>query len=619
MSGIAGIFHFDGAPVRRSTLVGMTSSMKSRGPDGMSIWLDGSVGLGFTLLATTPEAWSERLPLRHEVSGCVIVADARIDNRQELLRSLKVSGPDGAIGDGTLILSAYLAWGTACVNRLLGDFAFAIWNPRARELFCARDRFGLRPFYYHAMNGGTFAFASDQRAVLSVPEVPYRLNETRIADFLVPELEGIDYTSTYFTELHRLPPAHTMLVTPTGAHQRPYWVLDSRPELKLKSDSEYAEGFLHVFTQAVRNRLRGGDVVGSMLSGGMDSGSVVAVAARLTSEAGGPPFRTFSATAPDSSTCVETRTILAAQKLSGLEPRSIHYGELGQRLPRLAALTWDLGEPFDHDMTLPRVVDMAAQEGGVKVLLNGVSGDVVLSQGSCLARLLREGRWLSAYRAAVGWNAFFGGALPVWQNLHTSSRAAFVPAWLRRLRWQLDRGGRARQQAEGSIRNSMIKKEFAESVGLGDWLRTMAGQEASPALPSYQQERRDAMDQPYLTAAVERYDRVAASVGIEHRDPFLDLAVVDYSLSLPHSQRLSADGWPKVILRRAMDGFLPDEVRWRKGKQHLGWAFTSALMDLCRDRVRFDIEANRSTISKYVDVQAVDRCLRNVLPYRPVS
>jgi asparagine synthase (glutamine-hydrolysing) len=132
--------------------------------------------MGHTLLATTPESLLERLPLKHERSGCVITADVRLDNRPELLNALDLGEQGPVAGDAGLILAAYLAWGTACVERFLGDFAFAIWDPRQRRLFCARDHLGMRPFYYHHSACRFFAFASEPLAILELPQAPRRVN-----------------------------------------------------------------------------------------------------------------------------------------------------------------------------------------------------------------------------------------------------------------------------------------------------------------------------------------------------------------------------------------------------------------------------------------------------------
>ncbi len=179
-------------------------------------------------------------------------------------------------------MRAYLKWSDGCVDRLLGDFAFAIWDPRRRMLFCARDHSGMRPLYYHHVHGQHFLFASDARAILVLPKVPYQVNQGRIADFLVPQLEWIDYTSTFFEGVCRLPPGHTATVTPAGVDVVEYWKPEPQRGLTPLSDEDYAEGFLDVFTCAVKARLRAPEnIVGSMLSVGMDSGSVVAVAREI--------------------------------------------------------------------------------------------------------------------------------------------------------------------------------------------------------------------------------------------------------------------------------------------------------------------------------------------------
>jgi asparagine synthase (glutamine-hydrolysing) len=198
MSGICGLFNLDAAPAVEVDLQSMTAMLERRGPGGTGHWHEGPVGLGHTLLATTPESLFEHQPFRHSATGCVITADVRLDNRAELLAALNLSSRAAATGDAELILLAYLEWSDRCLDRLLGDFAFAIWDPRHKKLLCARDHFGMRPFYYHHAPREGFRFASDARAILVLPQVPYQVSQGRIADFLVPQLEWIDYTSTFF-------------------------------------------------------------------------------------------------------------------------------------------------------------------------------------------------------------------------------------------------------------------------------------------------------------------------------------------------------------------------------------------------------------------------------------
>jgi asparagine synthase (glutamine-hydrolysing) len=237
MSGIAGIFNLDSRPVEGTDLWQMLSMLKRRGPDGSNVWCVGSIGLSQTMLVTTPEASHERLPHVSVQGDLVIVADARLDNRAELIVGLGLQDREQEnIGDSELILGTYRKWGETCPDKLLGDFAFAVWDSRNQKLFCARDQFGVRPFYYYHDPGRIFVFASEPRAILVLKQIPYRINEARIADFLVTQLEGIDKTSTFFEEVYRLPPANIFAVTPDGIKQQQYWSLEPGSELKLGSD-----------------------------------------------------------------------------------------------------------------------------------------------------------------------------------------------------------------------------------------------------------------------------------------------------------------------------------------------------------------------------------------------
>ena len=153
MSGICGIVSLDGSTPDPAEIQAIAASLERRGPDGTHCWNGGPIALGHTLLATTPEALTEVLPLTDPQTGCTITADVRLDNREELIASLGMASETRTIGDGELILRAYLHWGEACPEQLLGDFAFAIWDPRSNQLFCARDHMGMRPLIYHHAPG----------------------------------------------------------------------------------------------------------------------------------------------------------------------------------------------------------------------------------------------------------------------------------------------------------------------------------------------------------------------------------------------------------------------------------------------------------------------------------
>ena len=176
-----------------------------------------------------------------------LTADARIDNRPELLRTLRLGDSD--VPDSELILAAYEKWGEDLAAHLVGDFAFALWDGHARKLVCARDVMGIKPFYYYA-GGEVFAFASEIKGLLAHPEVPRRLNETKVVDYLAPVFEDLE--QTFYEGIYRLPPAQVLVVEEGRIRRRTYWELDASRELRLGSDEAYVEAFREVFTEALR-------------------------------------------------------------------------------------------------------------------------------------------------------------------------------------------------------------------------------------------------------------------------------------------------------------------------------------------------------------------------------
>ena len=569
MSGICGLWDLAGAALPPDPLAPVLARMRRRGPDGTQTWQDGPVALGHASLVTTPEAALERLPLSHPGSGCTITADARIDNREALLTAL---GAGQDIGDGDLILRAYLRWGEDCVDRLLGDFAFAIWDPRRQVLFCARDHMGVRQLIYTHQPGQLFAFATDARALVTLEAVPKRLNEARVLDFLDGDLESIDDEITPFEGILRLPAAHCLTVGAGGLRLRRYWRLEPGERLDLPSDAAYAEAFTEVFTEAVRCRLRSPETPGSMLSGGMDSGAVAAVAAPLLSAEGRGPLPTFSGTGPDPAR-VETRLAELASGLPGLAPTFVRHDTLDALLPALRARLDDLDDPFDGHMTIIAAIYRTAAQAGVKVLLDGLSGDTSFSAGNALEAAIREARTRDILRFARHEALETGRRRTFWKVLARAGWGILVPAGIRQRRHaRLVRRADLRRVARCPAAPALIRKyDLAHR-----WARYRAHN--FPQGPTPEADRALRMTAPYVTVARERYDRIAAAEGIEPRDPFCDIRLLAFVLSLPDSQLLR-DGYRKYILRSAMAGRLPDSIRWNRIRDHHGLDFTRAVFE----------------------------------------
>src|SRR5579872_6431713 len=327
MSGMCGVYRRNGAPATGDCVSRMLANLRHRGPDAHAAWHNNSIEFGHVMLYVTPESLSEVLPLVRE--NCAITCDARIDNRRELMQMLASDLDSVQPADSELILAAYRQWGQSCVDRLLGDFAFAIWDGARQELFCASDPMGVKSLYYHLTSQAYF-FASEVKALVSLPEVPRRLNELRVAEYLVTLFE--DRSGTFYEGILRLPGGHVMVVGREKASVRQYWQLDYTRELRLGSDQEYVEGFLDVFTEAVRCRTRSAFPVGSALSGGLDSSSVACVARNLR-PAGARPLDTFSLIFPglpkeDQRAIDERPEMQAVLDTGGFQPHFIQADQL---------------------------------------------------------------------------------------------------------------------------------------------------------------------------------------------------------------------------------------------------------------------------------------------------
>jgi len=279
MSGIVGIVNRDGGPIDRELLREMTQSLANRGPDAQEVWLGGAVGFGHTLLRTTAESNLEKQPVTLE--GQVwITADARVDRREELIHELQSAGREVSKNstDPELILHAYQAWDELCLERLLGDFSFGIWDARQRRLFCARDHFGVKPFYYSLVKD-TFLFSNTLKCLRLSPAVSGTLNDAAIADFLLFD-DNQNPATTTFRDIQRLPAGHFLVCSRQQFRIERYWSLPVEEPIYYKRAGDYVEHFLELLRTTVRDRLRA-DRAGVFMSGGLDSTALAATAQEI--------------------------------------------------------------------------------------------------------------------------------------------------------------------------------------------------------------------------------------------------------------------------------------------------------------------------------------------------
>ena len=276
MSGIVGILRTDGGSVEGGLIQHLTDSLTPAGPDAQATWFAGPVAFGHALLRTTYESEHEQQPLSLD-GRTWIVADVRLDARRDLVAALdgETETELTRAPDVELTLRSYLRWGEDCVDRLLGDFAFAIWDDRRRRLFCARDHMGVKPLYYAHVDG-SLLLSNSLECLRRHPATSDRLNDLAIADFLLVGANQ-DPATTSFHDILRLPSAHTLTWSEAGIALRRYWTLPIEEPVYYRQDHEYTDQFTELIRKAVADRLRT-DRVGVFMSGGLDSPALAAAA-----------------------------------------------------------------------------------------------------------------------------------------------------------------------------------------------------------------------------------------------------------------------------------------------------------------------------------------------------
>jgi asparagine synthase (glutamine-hydrolysing) len=532
MSGIAAAVRLDGSPADAAAMERTAGTMAFRGPDGVHHRSFGPAALAVALLRTTREAARET-GLATLDGSVWTAADVRIDARDELRRELRNAGrtvPED-VTDPELVLHAYAAWGDACVGRLLGDFAFVLWDAPRRRLVAARDHFGVKPLF-HARFGGELVVSNTLGAVLAHPAASAELSETSLADFLVFGYLP-DPASTVYRHVHALPPAHVMSAQDGEVRIRRYWALpEDGEELRYRRVREYVEHFREVLRTAVRDRLRC-DRAAILLSGGRDSTSVAATAGELVrrgEETTALVAHTLVSREPGDQ---EGRYSAIAARALGI-PQRLHpldaYGpferadEAGVLRPQPLA-----GVLLAIDADLNRAV-----AAGARVVLTGDGGDAVLRESeSRLARLVQAGKVGRAVAEAAAY-ARWHGRLP----------RPGIRTLLRR-------------RATGTWRSPMppwMRPEAAERLGLDErWRRLSAAVEsAHPRRP----EAHGHLASTYWAQWMEHYDPGSTGVPLEYRHPFFDVRVARFTLSVPPAQWYNDKG----LLRIAMRGLLPGPV-----------------------------------------------------------
>jgi len=603
MSGIAGIVRFDGAPVEPGLIESMTAAMSHRGPDGIAHWSKGSVALGQCMLRTTPESLEETQPLANEDASLILVMDGRIDNREELLLEMRRNGVAlRGQSDANLVLGAYRLWGEDSPRHLLGDFAFAVWDEHRQHLFCARDHFGVKPFYYFR-SAQLLAFASEEEAFFGLPGVTGNPNEDRIAYLLVPSFEAFDFNVSWLRDILKLGAGNSMSVPVDGrVSTRTYWRLESMEELRYKTDAEYEEAFRSVFLESVRCRMRARGNPALMLSGGMDSASVAAAAWETARESPEQAMHTFSVISDHPQECAETRNIFAVAR--GHEQHaylaSAGGGDGAITDDDLTEAAWSHAHPVDNSLLLPALMYGAARRLGHRGMLDGIDGDLVThTPVHYQASLLRTGAWREAWQeaklAAVD-NTYQRG-LTASEIMARSAWHALAPFWLKQTKFRAERFISA-----GGFGIAPINPEFAKEIHLAERLADEKSRALAQSRQTDQEKHIQVLTQPGITRGMEGYDRVAARRGIEPRHPWADVRLVEFYVRLPIRQKVR-QGWTKYLLRRALAPRLSAEVCWHSGKAHLGAQLTRRVMAAKLNGLGAAPSGELASIERYMNIR----------------
>ncbi len=560
MSGILGIWNRDGRPVDRSELLRLRARLAHRGGDADGVDIRGSAGFACCLSRITPEAVTETQPLVSS-SGAVLVFDGRIDNREELLALLEpIATVSVDSSDSALVLAAYDAVGDSFPERLNGDFALGLFDPRRYKMLLARDSVGVRPLYYYA-TPELFLFASEIKALLAHAKVTPHPADDVLADFLFNGMMSEDARGlTFFRDVFSVPPAHLALVSPDQIVTRRYWDFDPTRKLRIASFQEAAEGFRHYFEQSVHRRMRSTGPVAVSVSGGVDSSAMFCVAERLrrSDRVPHPALLGMSYTSPDGAPSDEKAFLIPIEQAYGVEIRRFDNLPRGRTDGSRDGI-WQVEMPFlDSDWSGTHAFLTRVRQHGARVLLTGHWGDQFLSNDAYLIDLCCGGRLREAWTHLNEWGRWrsIGDPGHLRKRLFNGLVNHVAPdAMLSALRRARDGFRRAPEVAP------WYTEEFRRrAAGQKLFRRTRRSNVTAHAGSLY-----DAARSRYHALCMEWNNKVAASHGLEMAFPFLDRDLIAFLMALP-GEMVGWGGVPKGLLREALRDVLPEPIAQRTSK-----------------------------------------------------
>jgi asparagine synthase (glutamine-hydrolysing) len=549
MCGIAGkLFHDPARSVDAGLLERMSAILAHRGPDDAGVHRDGATALVARRLAIQDLSAAGHQPMASADGRLWIAYNGEIYNFLVLRDELERQGVRfRSRSDTEVILALYARHGPACLQRLRGMFALAIWDRAERTLFAARDRLGKKPLFYY-QDADRFVFASEPKAILQDPEVPVAPDPVALHHYLT--YGYVPSPWSMFRGVRKLPPAHYLVLRDGRASLHRYWALRHTPK-RTGSEAALTDELLERLGEAVRLRLISDVPVGALLSGGLDSSAVVALIRRIT----GGPVRTFSIgfDRPDYD---ETRYArLVAQHLGTEHHEAVVKPDAVSGVPRLV---WHYNEPFADSSALPSLALCEMARGFVTVALNGDGGDeCFLGYDRYLGTaLLDRLGWVP--RPLLGLGCAAGRRLPRGAAKSLVHRA-------RRFTEVLGLAPRDRYAAwmtcfGNADKRELYTPELAGALAATDSLALLDAAYAASDAPAFVERTAHADIQLYLPDdLLVKMDIASMAHSLEVRSPFLDHEVVEFAASLP--LRLKLRGFTqKYVLRRAMRGLLPEPI-----------------------------------------------------------
>lgn len=571
MSAICGIVAFDGTAAPETELERMVSAAPHRGPvtrrwDGAGAALLSQARAGTSPLAATVVG----------VADIVVVADARIDNHRELVASLRsaghlvngdqytqtAAGDEGTdpMGDALLIAAAHRCWGPAFVERLIGDFAIAVWEPRRRRLTMARDPMGMRALYYRLEPGRRVILATEAKQILALPSVSRRINESAVAAFLLTRTQLYDDDS-YWQTVSLLAAGHVLVCDASGHTRRRYWDIDPQHRLFHRDQEAAASHLRQILTEAVSARLRHSAAPAIMLSGGMDSGSAAAIAGRLIQDG-------HVATTSLSAYCWSFDELTACDERHISRHIVEHYDIRQVDVPADDAGPLASYPEHDVDQDDPRVgafqtlierTLMRAHQHGVDLMLGGDRGDLTVGSAEFGYLRLALGRqWTNMRHEIREQQGALGDSVgtifrrhllgPLGYRLRRRSLAEW-PAWARRRVAALHPARSAPRSVP-----SWVRQGFARRAN-PDQLEVPSGMGPARA------QRYRFVFMPLHMGGMIWSERTYARYGIGFADPFSDRRLVEFVMALPQALINRPNDLSKPLLRRGMRKVMPEPAR----------------------------------------------------------